>query len=403
MGSFSVLGFVRAWLLPALLLFALPAFALWFTRHAERTYDARILAVVLPQVDADAALSPDERASAHQFYENAPPSVACASSGDELAHYRENLGETCDDYDQFRAAKSAALAALAIGGFAVLFALGSALLAFVSRPAQYVSLWLGWNVLKVVGALETVLQGGLLVWLSFWMMALWMERYSVKLILVAGGLAAVAAFAVLRAIFQRPASGLDVEGEPLPASAAPELWARIGQLAAELGTSPPDHIVVGIDDNFFVTQSEVRVAGTSLRGRTLYISLSLLRTLAGDEAEAVLAHELAHLLGGDTGHGQKLAPLSARFVQYLTVLHGGITRPIYYFMNAYFALFQLSVGRSRRRAEFAADAAAARVTTAGAWRRRCSSTTRPTQTWASRRAWARASPATRAPSACSST
>jgi Zn-dependent protease with chaperone function len=363
MTTMSKLGLVRSLLLPAVLLFVLPAFAIWFTGHARDSYDEKFLALVMPQIDKDATLTAEDRAKARDFYRSVPPSYACLSSEAELADYRESLGDSCSDYQQFAYAHLASLAALGIGLLAVLFALLCSLAAFLSREAQYLSFVLGWNVLKVVGAVETVLQGGLLVWLSFWMTALWTERYFVKLILVAACLAAVAAFKVIVAIFKKPEEGIDVEGELVPEAAAPELWARIRELCTKLGTAPPDHIIAGIDDNFFVTESQVRVGGQSLAGRVLYVSLSLLRTLHRSEADAVLAHEMAHLLGGDTGHSKKLAPLIGRFAHYLGALHEGlVSRPVYHFMLAYFGVFQLAVNRGRRAAEFAADAAAARVT-----------------------------------------
>ena len=47
-------------------------------------------------------------------------------------------------------------------------------------------------------------------------------------------------------------------------------------------------------------------------GRTLYVSLSLLRVLEQDEADAVLAHELAHFHGGHTAVSASLVPMQAR-------------------------------------------------------------------------------------------
>jgi Zn-dependent protease with chaperone function len=363
MSAPSKLSFLRVLVLPAALLFVLPAFGVWFANHASRSYDEQVFDIIFPQIDKDAELTPAERAKAKAFYKEVPPSIACVVSDDELAAYRDSLGEGCSDFRQFAYARLASVLAFGIGVFAVVVALLCALCAFVSRRAQYVSFVIGWNVLKVIGAVEAVLQGALLVWLSFWMTALWAELYVVKLILVAAAVAAVAMFKVIVAIFRRPEGGVDVEGERVSEAAAPELWARVRELCAELGTTPPDHIVAGIDDNFFVTEGQVRLDGNALSGRVLYVSLSLLRTLHRSEADAVLAHEMAHLLGGDTGHSKKLAPLIARFVQYLQALHEGfVTRPIYYFMRAYFGVFQLAVSKSRRAAEFAADAAAARVT-----------------------------------------
>ncbi|HEY0092833.1 MAG TPA: M48 family metallopeptidase, partial [Archangium sp.] len=201
------------------------------------------------------------------------------------------------------------------------------------------------------------------VWLSYWMTAVWFESYYPKLIFLVGILAAFALFVVVAAIFRRPPLDFEVEAEVLEEAHAPELWAHVRQLCEKLETPPPDHILAGIDANFFVTESEVRAGERTLTGRTLYVSLSLLRLLERSEADAVLSHELGHLLGGDTGHSKRLAPMLAHFGHYLQALREGVlTLPIFHFMLAYRGLFELSLGRSRRASELAADCLAAAMT-----------------------------------------
>ena len=55
----------------------------------------------------------------------------------------------------------------------------------------------------------------MLVVLSFWITALWFHVYYVKLILVAGVLAVIGVFAVIRAIFSRPSTDHVVDGRVL--------------------------------------------------------------------------------------------------------------------------------------------------------------------------------------------
>ncbi|HEX5660230.1 MAG TPA: M48 family metallopeptidase [Polyangiales bacterium] len=352
----------RAYALPVLWMFAVPAFALWFAGHAQRQEDGRFLELVEAQLNDDGALAPEERAGALRFYREHVPSVACLSADPESADYRESLGELCSDMQQFQGLRWVALASIALGLGSALFALGCALTSLLSRPAQYLSFLVGWSVLKVVGALQALLQGACLVFLSYWMTALWLERYSVKLVLVAALLAAFALWKVLAAIFKRPEGGVDVEGELIEEAQAPEFWQRIRTLCAKLDTAPPSHVIAGIDDNFFVTEGSVRVGDQTLQGRTLYVSLSLLRILERSEADAVLAHEMAHFHGGDTTHGKRMSPMLARFQQYLAALHEGvITIPIFHFMLGYYGLFSLSLGRASREREFSADGTAARL------------------------------------------
>ena len=364
--SLTVPGFLRAYALPALWLFALPLFGLWFSGHATARFDRDVLESVEGQVARNVEMDAEDRQRVLEFYRATPASVACLGEDEELAGFRENLGEACSDVRQFGWMGDLSRGALLLGLFSAVIALLCAGAAFISRPLQYGGFVVGWNVLRITGALQTIAQGGLAVWLSYWMTAVWFERYIPKLIFMVGALAAAAIFFVVVAIFRRPSMDFEVEAEVLEEGRAPELWAHVRRLCERLQTPPPDHLLAGIDANFFVTESEVRVGDRTLSGRTLYVSLSLLRLLERSEADAVLAHEMGHLLGGDTGHGKRLAPMLAQFGQYLQALReGGLTLPIFHFMLAYRGLFELSLGRSRRASELAADRLAAGLTSGG--------------------------------------
>ncbi len=361
--ALTVPGFLRTYALPALWVFALPLFGLWFAGHATDRFDREVLSAIESQISQDAELGEAEREQSLEFFRAIPASAACLSTEEELAGFRRSLGEACSDMGQFAWIRRLAVASILVGLLSALLALACAGAAFVSRPFQYGSFVVGWNVLRVTGALQTLTQGVLAVWLSYWMTAVWFESYYPKLIGVVGLLAAFAVFQVVVAIFRRPPMDFEVEAEVLEEAHAPELWAHVRQLCEKLKTPPPDHILAGIDTNFFVTEGEVQVAGRKLTGRTLFVSLSLLRMLERSEADAVLAHEMGHLLGGDTGHSKRLAPMLAHFGHYLHALReGGLTLPIFHFMVAYRGLFELSLGRSRRASELAADRLAASVT-----------------------------------------
>ncbi|AKJ05652.1 Zn-dependent protease with chaperone function [Archangium gephyra] len=356
-------GFLRVYALPALWLFALPLFGLWFASHATSRFDQTVLTTIESQISQDASLDEARRQELLEFFRTVPASAACLSTAEELAGFRDSLGEACSDVEQFDGIRLLALGSALLGLASGMIALLCALAAFISRPFQYGSFVVGWNVLRVTGALQALAQGALAVWLSYWVTAVWFERYYPKLIGIIGLLAAFALFQVVAAIFRRPATDFEVEAEVIEPTHAPELWAHVRQLCEQLKTQPPDHILAGIDTNFFVTESEVHVGQRTLTGRTLYVSLSLLRMLEKSEADAVLAHEMGHLLGGDTGHSKRLAPMLARFGNYLQALReGGLTLPIFHFMVAYRGLFELSLGRSRRASELAADRLAAGVT-----------------------------------------
>src|SRR4030095_16809838 len=106
-------------------------------------------------------------------------------------------------YGIFRWMKRIALACL-VTAVGVFVAVGiGVLLSFRSQSAQYWSLRLGWNALRWFAVIQVVGQGTLAVALSFWVTAFWLERYSVKLILLAAILAGCAVLALIAAIFRK--------------------------------------------------------------------------------------------------------------------------------------------------------------------------------------------------------
>jgi len=356
-------GFARTYLLPALWLFALPAFSLWFGQHVTASYDADIAASMLGGLDASAGAQVQEGARA--WLAQNPPSSLCASSDPTTAAVREQLSEVCGDYLQFRMIRLAAGFSLGLGGVTVLVVAGCTLLATGSQRRQILGFRLGSGFLRGASAAQAVLQGALALALSFWITAFWFHVYILKLIFVIGLLAVVAVYNIVRSIFSAPDLTVPVEGRDLREADAPELWSRVRTLATAAGTEPPTTIVAGIDDNFFVTEGALLVGGAPREGRTLYLSLSLLRILSRDEADAVIAHEMAHFSGGDTAHGKRLRPLLANYELYLRALaQGGLTLPVFYSAMAFYGLFQRASARSGRERELRADRAAADLTSA---------------------------------------
>lgn len=356
--DFSQVGFVKTFVLPALLIFVVPVVALLFFRHAEAWFDADVREGILRDVRADTRRSPQERDQAVDFFTRTPfsqlvadPAVAASVDGD-LAFY----------YATFRWMNRLAWWSILAGVGVFVFVGVCVLFSLRSQTAQYWSLQAGWHVLRLYGAAQTVVIGVLLVALSFWVTALWFNFYSVKLILVVGVFALIAAGLVIVAIFTTPKEEFAIDGVVLRRDDAP-LWRELDALCARVGAEPPDQVVAGIDDNFFVTESPVTVRGETYHGKTLFVSLALLKQLNAAEAQAVLAHEMAHFSGQDTLYSRRIGPLLRRYGAYLHALHQGvITWPVYSFMLCFRALYELSLGRLSRQREFRADAVAAEAT-----------------------------------------
>ncbi|OJW16768.1 MAG: hypothetical protein BGO49_16040 [Planctomycetales bacterium 71-10] len=357
--DFSRTGIFKAFVLPAALVFLIPVVSLLFFRHAQGRFDAQTLESIRQEIQADEALSPEQRAKAIEHFAAHPysemiQSEPFASQADSTIRFY---------YATFRWMIRLAVASIVAG--AAVFALAAVflLLSRRSQRAQYLSLASGWQVLRLFGAFQVVAQGAMVLALSFWVTALWFHVYSLKLIVIAGVLAVGGAFAVLKAIFQRPSVDFHVDGKVVDPGGSPRLWRDLQAICDKVGTRRPDNVVIGVDDNFFVTEAPVHVDGAVCRGRTLFASLGLLKQMSGAEADAVLAHEMAHFSGDDTLYSRKTAPLLARFDNYLAALENNpVAAPVFAFMRGFRALFELARGEQSRDREFRADRIAAEAT-----------------------------------------
>ncbi|GHT90324.1 hypothetical protein FACS1894101_2710 [Betaproteobacteria bacterium] len=344
--------FLKNGALVLLALFVIPALTLWFSQYGLQEEYARIFA--------------GARAFLLQHPNGETTPVSSLSDICTLpAQFGEVREQGCPRYGaiwQFDKARLLALWALSGGAafLAVIALLGW--LAFVNRRLRLKSFTIGRYIMMFAGAATVMIQGVSGVWLSFWLTAYFMQLYSPSLILVVGLAVLVGAFMIVREIFRKADRNDTIEGELIHEAAAPRLWRRIRQMAGELQTTPPCYLIAGIDANFFVTESPLSVQGQRLEGRKLFVSIPLLRQLETTEADAVLAHELAHFAGGDT---QDDARLGAQLLQYDLYLNNirtaGIACLVWSFMDFYRLVFELALARDSRAREHRADRTAAKL------------------------------------------
>ena len=355
------LGFAKTFLLPALLIFLIPVLAWMFFWHAQVTFDATAREAIVRQLEQDKSMPGPERVAAIDRF--------AATGLSEILVSDEDVAEQVDPTLRFQYATFRWMIRLSqlsiIVGISVFVLVGlCVLLSLWSQHVQYVSLLAGWHLLRLYGAVQVIVIGILLVELSYWVTALWWGVYWERLILIASAISIAAAIITIMAIFRRVDSDGSVEGKLLDPDQAPDLCNRISTLCSAAGVVPPDSVVLGIDDTFFVTQSSFRVAGRRLTGRTVFLSLPLLKQLNTSESDAILAHEMAHFSGHDTWYSQRISPLLERYNEYLVALkETGTGIVVFYYMNCFRALFEVSVSRLSRQRELRADAIAARTTT----------------------------------------
>lgn len=346
-----------------LALFLLPGLTWGFAHWFKRDADGQIQAAVVAQIAADGRMSAEEKKTSSDFFGALQASTICFSTAAELASFRDNACEPYGPLWQFVVTERTAAYTVLGNALLLLVMLGLGALAFANRSLQYRSFVFGWRLLTVSAAAQLILQGAFAVWLSFWLTAYFMQIYIPKLILIIALVVGAAVLTALAALFRRLARDNQVQGDLIGAEQAPLLWERLRAFAGQARTAPPAQVVGGIDANFFVTESPLRLDGNELKGRTLYVSLPLLRQLEADEANAVLAHELGHFSGGDTANSAALGPKLAQYDFYTAQLYnGGVARVAFYLLNLYRVIFEIALRKSSREREFAADSLAASLT-----------------------------------------
>ncbi len=133
---------------------------------------------------------------------------------------------------------------------------------------------------------------------------------SVGLVVVVGAGALVGVTAIIGGVFSvvRKAE-IHVIGVAVLPEEAPRLWSYVREIAERMGALHPEHIVVGLDPNFFVTEADVKCLSGEHSGRTLYCSLPLMRILERRQFSSILGHELGHFKGADTRFSEKFYPI----------------------------------------------------------------------------------------------
>ena len=341
---------VIVWLL--LTLFLIPAITLVFAEYGSKSLNQEYTQFFIE----DAQKQHQDADKLAGFLQQNPPSSVCGPVAVELLNYKKAVCAPGSELWQFYMMDKVALWTLIAGCFVLLMIVLFSALAFRNRKSQLLSLMLARPFLMLAGSLEVIVQGVMLVWLSFWGTAFFTQTYYPKLVILVGLMVLAGIYYIIKGIFRKLPPEENIEGEVVSREAAPQLWSRIDALAARVGTTPPDHVIAGIDTNFYVTEAPLRVNDHLLTGRKLYVSIPLLRQLTLAQADGVMVHELTHLHEGDTASGALLGPKLHRFDLYTALMSENVaTLIVYYPLYLYRMLFELAWRRNSREREFVAD------------------------------------------------
>jgi Zn-dependent protease with chaperone function len=261
---------------------------------------------------------------------------------------------------------SAALLMASLAGFAVAFlvsaAVGKNRVAMVAVMPAFAFLMLIVTTLFVIGDVGVLLGvvGASMTGADAAVTSNGASFYTV-LLLAVGVLTVLGLIGALVRMFHIPAMG--VMGVRAQSTDHPKILAFVEDVARRVDARAPQHVVLGMDLNFFATNAPIRPLGEGrLKGETLYLSLPCLRLLSEGELRAVVGHELGHFSGKDTAYSMAFAP----------AFHGlgeavnAVRKPLWRIPNllgllaserlSYVAfLFHRNHGAASREREFAAD------------------------------------------------
>ncbi len=351
------LTFFQTYFFPALFIFLIPGLSILFLGLSQSRIDREFLESVENDLNRDQKMSAEDKQATREFFRANPISKILAGNDPQWEPLRNGVGDTMKWYClSLQVGLSIAWWSI-IMSLAVLLICPWPLLFSIRFPeVNYYVISLEWNILKIFCMSQVLGQAYLVIALSFWITATFFNVYYLKLILLAILLAVLPVVMVIRAIFANTDSPLRVKGKVLHEEQAPRFWARLEALAQACGARMPDHVILGLEDTFFVTEGDVACNDGTLTGRTLFLSLPMLRVVDRRQADAVFAHELGHFSGEDTVYSKKIAPLLSRYAKYLELLHQNpISYPVFYFMCSFWSFFHWSLGTYNKKREHRAD------------------------------------------------
>jgi len=347
--------------------FIIPLIVLGFYLAAPRWADSKIRAAFTKQIEETPKLSAAERSRRAERLSQ----IDFAAVANDPRAREEPLRKAIDSagvggqFRRLKLAQSLSYALLAILTAAILAILALNSRARRSRDDLIRSYRVGWRLASAAAIVQVLLLTPLLTYGLFEFTVLLADRYYPQVLLAVGLGGIFAIVASIKILLKRVPLTFDqpMSREVSPED-APELWAAVRASADRLQTTPPDHIIVGMDLNFYVTELGVKHGLGTAEGKTLFLSYPLLRQLSEPEIVAIIGHELGHFIGDDTRLTREFAPMRRKVAETFTLL---ASNPLVGWTSLQFlSLFAWTFGKTEQEAsrarELLADQKAAALT-----------------------------------------
>lgn len=297
----------------ALCLFAVPVIAWLTTLYLAHDYENQFRNAVVNQSHILTAQEYESRGLHYLSF-----CKAARASGKSA-----DVEKLCSEADEISEAQLASLATAGVGVILILLIFGARAIAGTSRTRMALVFGPLIRVVMLLLSLSVLAQAALFIYSFYTVEVTAIHRIHAGLIAALGVGALVACWQLLKGAFAFfKSTPMLLRAVELPRETHPKLYKFVEDIAAKLGASPPKQIVAGLEPNFFVTVSGINLLGSDrqLEGRTLFVSLGLMRMFSERELAAVVGHELGHFRGQDVEYSMKFAPTYRRLTESLQVL-----------------------------------------------------------------------------------
>ncbi len=354
----------RQWLLKSLII---PIGLLVFFSVAPQWLDYRLHSAVDAQIAGNASLTPEQRSAIVAAYARISFEKVALGTDPAQASFRGHL-ETAGIAANFRRLHWGLYLSIFLNVL-LLFSVSGILLLnrWAGRSSADLIRYylLGWRLAMATVILKVFLLVPLLAYGVYELSTLLMQQIFPQLIfaIVAGGL--VMLWKSVAILFKDiPLEFTEAMAREVSPAEAPRLWEVVREAAKALNTAPPDHIVVGMQFNFYVTELSVKHGIGKTVGRTLFLSHPGIEQLSVDEVVAIIGHELGHFVGNDTKTTREFYPLrlKANATMFALARSGWVGRPGLQFLSFFNLSFARTEQAMSRQRELLADRKAAELT-----------------------------------------